>query len=333
MAFLDNSGDIILDAVLTDTGRFRLAKGDGTFKIAKFAFGDDEIDYKLYRNNNHALGAHPSGSAYYDLEILQTPILEAFTNNTSTLKSKLVSINKTNLLYMPVMRLNTKLAGTGLNDKVSQAKDTFVVTCDEDTFTALNLNDAKGLINGQKSAATANNIHIDQGLDTTEIPMIYPLDSELVENQYIVELDNRLGKIVDADGGNLAKVSFIDDDNIASYYLSRGTDPQYVNNDFNAKFGNLDDVTSAGTTGAGNILQGPKGTYIRFSIRASLDLQTSTHLFEKIGSTGNWDEDGSAVDPDSDDLVAVRFIDTTVRVTGVTTGYRLDVPVRFIKKS
>ena len=44
MAFLDNSGDIILDAVLTDTGRFRLAKGDGTFKIAKFALGDDEIE-------------------------------------------------------------------------------------------------------------------------------------------------------------------------------------------------------------------------------------------------------------------------------------------------
>ena len=38
MGFLDNSGDIILDAVLTDTGRMRMAKGDGTFKIAKYAF-------------------------------------------------------------------------------------------------------------------------------------------------------------------------------------------------------------------------------------------------------------------------------------------------------
>ena len=43
MAFLDNSGDIILDAVLTDTGRLRLAQGDGSFKIAKFAIADDEI--------------------------------------------------------------------------------------------------------------------------------------------------------------------------------------------------------------------------------------------------------------------------------------------------
>ena len=50
-AFLDNSGDIILDAVLTDTGRFRLAKGDGTFKITKFALGDDEINYGLFEQN------------------------------------------------------------------------------------------------------------------------------------------------------------------------------------------------------------------------------------------------------------------------------------------
>ena len=35
MAFLDNSGDIILDAVLTDAGRQRMARGD--FKIVKFA--------------------------------------------------------------------------------------------------------------------------------------------------------------------------------------------------------------------------------------------------------------------------------------------------------
>ena len=36
MGFLQNDGDIILDAVLTDTGRMRLAKGDGSFKISKF---------------------------------------------------------------------------------------------------------------------------------------------------------------------------------------------------------------------------------------------------------------------------------------------------------
>ena len=58
MAFLDNSGDIILDAVLTDLGRERLSRGDGSFRITKFALGDDEIDYTLYRNANSSLGAH-----------------------------------------------------------------------------------------------------------------------------------------------------------------------------------------------------------------------------------------------------------------------------------
>ncbi len=100
MAFLDNSGDIILDAVLTDAGRQRMARGQ--FKIAKYAFGDDEINYELYNPN------HPSGSAYSDIEIMQTPTLEAITNNTSTMRSKLMSLGRTNLLYLPVLRLNKR---------------------------------------------------------------------------------------------------------------------------------------------------------------------------------------------------------------------------------
>ena len=48
MGFQDNSGDIILDVVLTDEGRKRLAKGDGSFEIVKFGCGDDEINYALY---------------------------------------------------------------------------------------------------------------------------------------------------------------------------------------------------------------------------------------------------------------------------------------------
>ena len=47
MGFLDNSGDIILDVVLTDLGRMLLAKGDGSFNVTKLALSDDEIDYLL----------------------------------------------------------------------------------------------------------------------------------------------------------------------------------------------------------------------------------------------------------------------------------------------
>ena len=85
MAFLDNSGDIILDAVLTDLGRKRLSEGN--FRITQFALGDDEIDYSLYNKD------HPSGSAYYDLEILQTPVFEAFTRTNANINYGLMSYN------------------------------------------------------------------------------------------------------------------------------------------------------------------------------------------------------------------------------------------------
>ncbi len=150
MAFLDNSGDIILDAVLTDTGRLRLAQGDGSFKISKFALGDDEINYTLY-NKNHA-----SGSAYFDLEILQTPVLEAITNNSAQIKSRLMTISRTNLLFMPILKLNTNRIATnnpsqlGSTDFFFRAANTagdiqetarsasrFYVAADDFTFTAL----------------------------------------------------------------------------------------------------------------------------------------------------------------------------------------------------
>ena len=106
MGFLDNSGDIILDAVLTDHGRKILAKGDGSFQITKFAVSDEEINYSLYNSS------HSSGSSYYDLEILQTPVLEAFTNNGSSMKTKLVSYDNNRLLYLPILKLNLNLAET-----------------------------------------------------------------------------------------------------------------------------------------------------------------------------------------------------------------------------
>ena len=70
MAFLDNSGDIILDAVLTDTGRLRLARGDGSFRIAKFALGDDEINYTRFDP------AQPTG--YQDQKLGSVCVMDRF---------------------------------------------------------------------------------------------------------------------------------------------------------------------------------------------------------------------------------------------------------------
>lgn len=309
MAFLDNSGDIILDAVLTDTGRARLAKGDGTFRIAKFALGDDEIDYSLYDKNN------TSGSAYYDLEILQTPVLEAFTNNTSNLNSRLISISRTNLLYLPSIVLNTRFNDSVKNDPVTGL---FYVSADSLTQAALNSTTPStiGLING--ASGGGNYIRVDQGLNTSEVSPNRTLESDLVETQYIVEMDSRFGQLVEAGKpSNAASISFIDDDQIASYYLSSGEDSGFVNDI--TENGTLDGTTGSG--GTEMVIAGPRGTSLEFSILTSTDLNSSTFLFEQLGGT------------DTLNGVAVLFIDTNIRITGVTTGSRIDVPVRFVKKS
>lgn len=300
MAFLDNSGDIILDAVLTDTGRYRLAKGDGSFRIVKFALGDDEIDYSLYDKND------ARGSAYFDLSILQTPVLEAFTDNAVSLKSKLMSIPRTNLLYLPVVKLNDQIESS-TRPHVSGA---FMIAADLDTEKAIstvNGQTVNGIIRGETGGGSY--IRLDQGLDTTEITPAVAIDSDLVETQYIIEIDNRLGRIASKVTNITAKVSYIDDDNIASYYFSLGTDVDYV-------FEN----TSRDTSNA-QVIRGPRGTYIQFTVQSSLELNTSDYLFDQLGST-------TTMDPSS---TTVKFIDSSVRVIGVTTGFRVDVPIRFVK--
>ena len=298
MAFLDNSGDIILDAVLTDTGRMRLAKGDGTFRIAKFALGDDEINYGSY-NKDHA-----SGSAYFDLEVLQTPVLEAFTNNTSTMKSKLISIPRTNLLYLPIL----KLENTDTNFANNTTEGVHIVAVDDTSETSLGTS-TQGVLAGVRTN-DGKRIRVDQGLDTSEIPETFTIDADLYETQYIIEIDNRLGQIVKPTRGESTRVSFVDDDNIASYYFSQGTDG--------------DMITSIGTVqNADSAISGPRGSRLEFKIKASVELNTSTFLFTQLGSTKtNFAGTGKTF----------YYIDSTIRVMGATTGYRLDIPVRFAKE-
>lgn len=308
MAFLDNSGDIILDAVLTDTGRYRLAKGDGSFRVAKFALGDDEINYRLYDKNN------ASGSAYYDLSILQTPVLEAFTDNAASLKSKLMTISRNNLLYLPVLKLNETQSSTK-----RYVDGSFLVAVDEDTETAMvnGQTIVEGVLKGLSVNQSDNFARVDQGLDTNyEVSAVNPLDPDLVETQYIVEMDNRLGSIIapKLNGGVTARASYIDDDNIASYFFSLGSDTQFV---FRIE---TDSRTPNDTQ---QVITGPRGTRFEFSVRASLELQSSTFLFDQLGGLTNIA--GANGSPQ------VQYIDTTVRVMGATTGYRIDIPVRFIK--
>lgn len=96
MSYINNE-IITVDAVLTKKGRELLA-AQGGLNITAFALSDDEIDYRLYQPN------HPQGSAYYDLAIRNTPVFEAFTDETQVLKYKLVTL-PSGVTSIPVISL------------------------------------------------------------------------------------------------------------------------------------------------------------------------------------------------------------------------------------
>jgi len=309
MAFLDNSGDIILDAVLTDTGRFRLAKGNGNFRIAKFALADDEIDYSLYNKD------HSSGSAYYDLEILQSPVLEAFTNNGSSMKSKLMTISRTDILYLPVIKINDSDALS--NNSKRHDIGAYLVAVDKDTEDATA---SRGdVMYGENVTEGGPRIRLDQGIDNDYATSpSFSLSSDLIETQYEIKIDNRFGHIASLDGTQQTP-SFIDDDNIATYIFTLGGGLNVV-----------DSITTTDRAETTQAIRGPRGTRIIFYIGASLDLNTGTYLFDTLGSLEAAD---LAIASGGMNLsIATRYIDTLVTVQGVTTGYKVDVPVRFIKQ-
>lgn len=299
-SFIDASGDLVLDVVLTDSGRRDLARGDGSFKVVRWAAFDDEIDYSTFDKT------HASGSAYYDLTIMQTPILEAFTNNAASCRSKLITMAKTDLLYFPVMKLNTLKTSC---KKVSNL-DGFVITVgattEEETFKDKVVD---GVLYGY--GTNAARIRIDQGLDTEEIsPSLTKYLADLRESGYIVEIDNRLGMITDVNGVP-AKLSYVDDDNIASYYLT-DNDTSFVG-----------DINNTSVS-AEEIIRGPRGTYLEFKVKASIDLNTNNYLFNLIGNNGTFDI--GTLQGES-----FYYIDTIITVSGISTGASVDIPVRFVK--
>lgn len=304
MAFLDNSGDIILDAVLTDAGRKRLAAGDGSFKIVKFSCGDDEIDYALYDKTN------ASGSAYFDLELLTTPILEAFTNNQISLKNKLISYVKQDLLYLPTLKANFS-KGCGSETAVALTVDARTEGLDGSATLDLSLPE---ILRGFKPEQSPKPIWIDQGLDTTELDSSLTLQdfsADLVENKYIIEMDNRFCKLAtpDAKASQVAP-NYIDDDNIASYYVTLAEQEK----------GFVVLSQAQNQTDPSEVIAGPKGTSLKFKLKASPDVQQSTYLFTTLGRV--------------EDIDGMNFylIETVIRVVGVETGCSLDIPLKLVKK-
>lgn len=116
MGFLQqDTQNIIVDAVLTDLGRKKLA--EGTFNVIKFAAGDDEVDYGMIVRYGRTVGQEKIEK--------NTPVFEAITNNKLALVHQLVSLPDPNRYTLTKLTLSatsgltgtTLGLGTGTNNK------------------------------------------------------------------------------------------------------------------------------------------------------------------------------------------------------------------------
>ena len=112
-----------------------------------------------------------------------------------------------------------------------------------------------------------------------------------------------------------ATVSYIDDDQIATYYFSI-TDKLYV------------EKLSPPST-KNSVIDGPLGSKVKFNLFRSEEVETSTSLFNELGGGAGsvMTITGTAYSQD------YLYIDTNVRITGATTGSSIDIPIRVMKKN
>ncbi len=332
MGFLDNSGDIILDAVLTDTGRKRMAEGN--FSIVKFSPGDDEIDYSLYNAN------HPSGSAYYDLEILQSPVMEAATKRASAIKYGLLSITRTDLVYMPSLKTNQKIS-----DGLNKLGNVFHLAVNRATYENISgLVDEKYILEPNTNTPSKSLV-IESGIDTTQRTATLEnrtamlAETGLLDSLYEFRFDSRfLAGLNSLQAGKFANLSDGTRDISLNAFSSR---PSVGAGDF------IEDYSSAIASSIPNLVAkrdgdttgndlseftGPRGTMTAATLIPSVEINaegsSSPSFYTLYGKTGQTEAQlgfgsgGTLYD----------IIDTTVYVRGLTTGAQLQIPLRLVRK-
>jgi hypothetical protein len=336
MSFLDNSGDIILDATLTETGRARMAQGG--FRIAKYALGDDEIDYSLYNKT------HPSGSAYYDLEILQTPIFEAFTKSSANINAGLLTNTRMDLLYLPIIVPNHKVSNA-----VQPTGSVYYLTVNNETRVKIAdtwgtaVDESKYLLESGNSSYTG--LVFESGLNTTDFKGTattrtnYIINTALFDSSFEIYMDNRFlagGLTAPAAAAGITFSNTPEgspDINllplapapsagtaVAAYAHYTSFTARSVADTVYYYPGGTDDTTISA-------LNGPRGaaTILNFNVNSEL-AATSTGvrsvLYGQYGTKGNAVFGGSNL---------FDYIDTTVYIQGASSGARTQIPLRIIR--
>ena len=331
MAFLDNSGDIILDAVLTDIGRQRLSQGN--FSIRKFALGDDEIQYNLFDKD------HPSGSAYYDLEILQTPVETAHTK-ASNIQYGLISLTSQNILYIPDVLLNEKTEASIL--KLNKVVHMAVNQQTQDKLVSVSGVDSKYVLRANNEAP-ARGILVESGINSTDLKatainrVTYLQSVNMLDKSYTVAFDSRFFNGVWGPGNQ----AIFDNNAVGEFKISFGplnastaiTPSETLINYSQASVRGTPDLiyyyasaTSIDTSRSA--ISGPRGTVAMINMNifdelATIATGTRSDLWGKYGQLSQTPIAGASQKYD--------IIDSFVVVAGGATGRSNQIPIRLLR--
>ena len=328
MAFQDNSYGIILDAVLTDVGRRKMAQGN--FKIAKFALADDEVDYRLGNKStgNFKLDTNP-------------PILEAFATEQGSLNYTLNNFPRVDVMYIPQIKVNNLVSSS----VTAHTDEMYYFAVNNETRRKLvdNIGESKVLLN---NSYDKTKIFIESGIvpdsaydiePTRENKKLYLYNMDLYDKYYTVYMDTRffdnlLNSPIDAmfenDENDKLYANFEPLQTSVRVSLSQLID-NYDAYRVVATDNNVREIAPGATGDSHSMFAGPRATIFALNLKCINEIVSdssgsSDFRYSKFGETSN-NLFGSSERYD--------FIDTSIYIQGLSSNSRLNIPVRVIRYS
>ena len=360
MAFIKTSDSILIRATLTEKGKKLMTRGK--FKVAKFALGDDEIDYRLYK-------ADLADDDGYIPALKNTKILEAFKDSNNNIQFGLNS-HDSGVLYLsekqkdeldgaqphafleflPILVKNTKTtyAPTLRNDRyyVSVNDETTQILNENlSNFTFLETSEHDKIkITVESGIQPDNNSPPEDALSITptiENRAKLILEKFLLDEDFLVQADNRLisgivGIQQTSQFENFASGESIINFSTENFHspaisLESGFDyfATYLVKGIQNLMFDYGVVTAATVSTKFSNIAGPRGSVVAFNVKTDQQLQ--------VNSTGTRDsrfvEFGTLENSLFSEMPTRKFdyIDTTIYIVGVTSNSRLQIPLRIIR--